>query len=228
MGWIKSLRKGTTGIGYTFETMLGKKEDTLVQPDYKSIEIKVKRRYGKGYITLFNAVPDNKEKVILEIYKKYGISNKNKNYFKTFMINIDSKNYSKQGKHLFKLKVDYLNKVIRLEVYDLNKNKIRDNIYWSFQLLNEKINKKMKNLAIVKADIKKINEEFYYKYYAIHFYEIKSLFEFIKAIDAGYIRITFKISVFDSGEKTGDMDDHGTGFDINEKDILQIYKKKYN
>ena len=28
-GWIKSLRKGDTGIGYTFETLIGKKEENL-------------------------------------------------------------------------------------------------------------------------------------------------------------------------------------------------------
>ena len=222
------MRKGTTGIGYTFESMIGKKEDTLVQPDFKSIEIKVKRRYSKGFITLFNAVPDNKEKMIIEIYKKYGIQNRNKNYFKTFMVNIDSKKYSKQGKHFFKLKVDYDYQVVRLEVYDINKKLIRNDISWSFKLLEEKINKKVKNLAIVKAEIKKQDDEIYYKYYYISFFEIKSPLEFINAIDNGYIRITFKMSVFDSGEKTGDMDDHGTGFDINETDILQIYKKKNN
>ena len=53
-GWIKSLRRGPTGIGYTFETLIGKQEENLPIADFRGIEIKVKRRYSKGNITLFD------------------------------------------------------------------------------------------------------------------------------------------------------------------------------
>ena len=36
MGWIKSLRKGPTGIGYTFEKLIGKDEDSLCCPDFNA------------------------------------------------------------------------------------------------------------------------------------------------------------------------------------------------
>ena len=45
--WIKSLRNGPTGIGYTFETLLNKKEDCQRQPDYQGIEIKTIRYLSK-------------------------------------------------------------------------------------------------------------------------------------------------------------------------------------
>ena len=70
-GWIKSLRKGPTGIGYTFETLLGKPEETFPIADYRGIEIKVKRKYSKGTITLFNAAPDNELFITKQIYEKY-------------------------------------------------------------------------------------------------------------------------------------------------------------
>lgn len=57
MGWIKSGRKGYTGIGYTFEKLLGKDEDALCIPDYNGIEIKTHRKNSKSYITLFNYNP---------------------------------------------------------------------------------------------------------------------------------------------------------------------------
>jgi MvaI/BcnI restriction endonuclease family len=41
-GWIDSLREGTTGIGYTFETLLGIKENNDKRADFKGIEIKCK------------------------------------------------------------------------------------------------------------------------------------------------------------------------------------------
>ena len=39
-GWIKSLRRGDTGVGYTLETKLGIKANSKKKPDYKGIEIK--------------------------------------------------------------------------------------------------------------------------------------------------------------------------------------------
>ena len=53
-GWIKSLRKGDTGVGYTFEKTIGKDEENLPIADYGSIEIKTTRKYSTFYRTLNN------------------------------------------------------------------------------------------------------------------------------------------------------------------------------
>ena len=224
--WTKSLRKGSTGIGYTFETLIGKNEEQFPIADYNGIEIKVKKKYGYGNITLFNAVPDSELFIIKRIYNQYSIQNKNMNYLKTFMLNINSLEKKKYGKHEFILSVDYKNQVIKLNIYKLDGNQIQDNIYWSFKWIEEKINTKIKNLAIVKAEEKKEDDTIYYKYCYINFYEIKSTECFIKLIDDGIISITFKISVFLSGKKEGEMNDHGVGFIIHEKNIDKLYTKK--
>ena len=57
MGLIESKRTGTTGIGYTFETLLGKKEDKNFTPDFMGIEINAKLGYSKSPLTLFNLTP---------------------------------------------------------------------------------------------------------------------------------------------------------------------------
>jgi hypothetical protein len=41
-GWIPTLRLGDTGIGYTFETLLGIRENNDQIADFKGIEIKCK------------------------------------------------------------------------------------------------------------------------------------------------------------------------------------------
>jgi len=41
-GWIETLREGDTGIGYTFETLIGVKENNDKKADFKGIEIKCK------------------------------------------------------------------------------------------------------------------------------------------------------------------------------------------
>jgi len=54
LGWICSLRCGPTGVGYTFETLLGKNEESSSFPDYNGIEIKTHRMRSHSYIGLFN------------------------------------------------------------------------------------------------------------------------------------------------------------------------------
>ncbi len=38
LGEVKSFRRGTTGVGYTFETLLCKKEDQLCKPDFWTLK----------------------------------------------------------------------------------------------------------------------------------------------------------------------------------------------
>jgi MvaI/BcnI restriction endonuclease family len=61
-GWIDSLREGDTGIGYTFESMLGIKENNDRRADFKGIEIKCKSvkegtTIASGKINLFQQGP---------------------------------------------------------------------------------------------------------------------------------------------------------------------------
>lgn len=61
MGYLRTLRPGDTGIGYTLETMLGIAANSRQAPDYKGIELKAKRsRAGAGQnrSTLFSKVPN--------------------------------------------------------------------------------------------------------------------------------------------------------------------------
>ena len=62
-GFIPSLRKGDTGIGYTLETELGISANSSRAPDYRGIEIKSGRMHARRrtassrHITLFSSVP---------------------------------------------------------------------------------------------------------------------------------------------------------------------------
>ena len=51
-GLNKSLREGHTSIGFTFESLINKKEDNFSLPDYNRIEIKTKLGYSKKPLTL--------------------------------------------------------------------------------------------------------------------------------------------------------------------------------
>jgi len=76
-GFIKSLRKGPTGIGYTFETLLNLKENNLALPDIENIEIKAHRDNSNSMITLFTFNKKAWQINPLDAIKKYGSYDEN-------------------------------------------------------------------------------------------------------------------------------------------------------
>ena len=57
-GFIKTLRVGDTGVGFTFESLLGIKSNSSKSPDYKGIEIKTGRESKTIRPNLFSMVPN--------------------------------------------------------------------------------------------------------------------------------------------------------------------------
>ena len=153
MGYVKSSRKGTTGIGKTFEDLIGKTEDSLELPDYHGIEIKTKRGYTKSYINLFNATPKGPNLFeIKTICRKYGYPDKILSNFKVLMTSVYGNLFTLvANRYLFKLQVDYKEQKIWLIITDRNKNILEKEAFWDFAILKEKLERKLKYLALVKA-----------------------------------------------------------------------------
>ena len=227
-GWVESKRKGKTGIGYTFEELLCKKEDNLPIADFQGIEIKTTHNYIKNKIIhLFNATPDGDYLYpIKEIHEKLGYPDKNNPTYKVFNMDVTTKEFTRIGysKKMI-LQVDYKNSKIYLKVIGKNKEYENMKISWSFELLKERIDYKIKKLALVGANTIKENKIEKFKYTGYKMYEIKSFNDFIKCIEEGYIIITFKIGYYKTGNKKGQLHDHGTGFSINYKDIDKLYTR---
>ena len=57
MGWVTTLRPGSTGVGFTLESMLNIQANSSQNPDYKGIEIKSTRESSNVRITLFSKTP---------------------------------------------------------------------------------------------------------------------------------------------------------------------------
>ncbi|MDR0789445.1 MAG: MvaI/BcnI family restriction endonuclease [Bacteroidales bacterium] len=71
-GFIKTMRKGPTGIGYTLETLLGINENNDAHPDIEGAELKAHRTNVKSLITLFTFNNKVWKMPPLEAIKKYG------------------------------------------------------------------------------------------------------------------------------------------------------------
>ena len=231
-GWIESDSNNLGSVGLTFEKMLGIQTNELEFPDFEGIEIKTKRKYSVSYTTLFCCTPTGPHFHEVERLKNlYGYPDSQLKNYNVLNTSIYAKYKNKVGtKYYFELKVDKKQQKIILLVFDYKKILIEDIVYWDFDILKEKLYRKLKYLAFVKADkISKENRN-YFKYYLMKIYKLKDFDTFIKLVEEGIIRISLKIGVFRDGKKKGQIHDHGTSFCIKEDnleklcDLLTIYK----
>ncbi|MDR0725512.1 MAG: MvaI/BcnI family restriction endonuclease [Prevotellaceae bacterium] len=71
-GFVPTMRKGPTGIGYTLETLLGISENNEAHPDVEGAELKAHRTKDNNLITLFTFNNKVWKMSPLEAVKKYG------------------------------------------------------------------------------------------------------------------------------------------------------------
>lgn len=227
IGWIRSIKQGPTGIGATFEKLLGCSENSLEIPDFNGIEIKTKRELSKGYIGLFNMTPTGKYYHEVERLKDtYGYPDKKLRNYKVLNNSVYSDKRTWIGtKFQFMLKLDMNNKIISLCIFDCSGNLIENFIHWDFDEIREKLYRKLKTLAYINAYSKYHNNHEYFYYYKMQIFKLKDFDTFIRLIDNGTIRINFKLGIFRSGKRVGQIHDHGTSFEIKECDLFKLYNK---
>jgi len=225
MGMCKSLRNGTTGIGFTFETLIGKNEDRNPDPDFNGIEIKVKLGYTKSPTTLFCLNPNGHEYVAKYLLEKYGYPDKSDKSLKCLRVEAHSKkNKISANKYILKLKINYELKRIELIILDLNLNIIDSSIYWEFSDLETRLIKKLTYLAYVKGYPYKRNNDTYYKYTNMNIYKLKSFQHFLKLIEENKIHVIFNIGIAKKGPNIGKIEDRGTAFKINNDCIDELFE----
>ena len=227
IGWIKSQRKGYSGIGYTFENLIGKTEESFPTPDYNGIEIKTMRIKSRGVIHLFSIIPDGDYLFPMERIKDI-LGYPDKEYKKYKIINMDFScaEYTKIG--LFRkaiIKVDRNKEKIYIDAINNHGKNLNIDVSWSFKLLKERLYLKLKELVVIKAESKIINKEEYYKYKTIDYYMLKDFNTFLKLIENGTIIIGIKIGIKKDKEHLGQMKSRGTYFSIQENNIEKLYKK---
>lgn len=226
-GYVETSRPGPTGVGKTFEDLLGKKEDRSFEPDFHGIEIKTKQVYSIHNTTLFNLTPLGEEEFeIKRIVREYGYPDKilprNKVFLATIYGNCPS---VVSSRYFMRLKVDYLTKKIRLVVINFDMQLLDDSVYWNFEEIEERLYKKLKYLAIINASKKRENGKDYYHYKSIDFYKLKDFATFLKLIEIGIICVEFHIGVFREGKRKGEIHDRGTSFRIKESNITYLFDK---
>ncbi|MBO5182890.1 MAG: MvaI/BcnI restriction endonuclease family protein [Bacilli bacterium] len=222
-GWIKNSYNGYGSSGVTFEKSLGIQTNNFEIPDFNGIEIKTKISKRENHLTLFSATPDSYLFEIKRIYETYGCKPTHKLSNKSFNISVYTNKMIYYKSNYYKLKVDRASNKIILLVFDKNKDIIDDKTSWSFDLIKEKVTRKINNLFLIYGERKYENRTVYFRYNRYLCFVFKGFEHFLNELEKGNIRICFSIGTFKKGKRKGQMYDHGTSFNISINHLENIF-----
>lgn len=225
MGWVKSKFRGCGAVGQTFEHLLGKDVENSEAPDFMGIEIKTHKETGTYPITLFRATPIGEEEYQIKyLAENFGNQNETFSNRKNLGGTVTSQRKTKFGNHFyFQLKVEEDKQLLRLLVFDENDNLIYDDAYWDFDVLEEKLKRKLGILCYIKADRKFEHNTVYFKYKNIEFFYLKDFKHFIHLLEKGIITVNFCVYAYKNGDKKGEIHDHGTCFRIFPNQLNKLF-----
>ncbi|MBD3340233.1 MAG: hypothetical protein GF353_14060 [Candidatus Lokiarchaeota archaeon] len=213
MGYVIALRRGNTGIGYTFESLIGLAETNIPIPDIGGrFEIKTTRKDSSSLVSLFTfnrGVWIKKQKEIIE---KFGYEDeKGRKALKSTIF------YNRPNSLGLFIDIDETKNVIKLLSSDHQLL-----AEWDVYVIVGVFSSKLSRLLFVLADRRSVQgvEEF-------HFKEAWLLTEpntrsFLKAFKKSLVGIDLRLHL----KENGAVRNRGTGFRMREKDMLELYGKK--
>lgn len=221
MGFVSSRRHHDTGIGKTFEDLMGVDENNLPLPDFGGIEIKTQRAFSSSYITLTTKSPDFPRSANAYLKDTYGYPDPKFPSVSVLHTSFFHSDFNTlKGLWGFKLEVDKSEEKIFIRVKTLKTNIIEDvDIYYNFSTIENIIAKKLKKVVFITAQTKSTPdaEKFYFTK-AILLTDF-TLDKFINLIRTDNIMYDIRIGVYKSGKNIGKPHDHGSGFRIKKENL---------
>jgi hypothetical protein len=206
-GFVKSLRKGPTGIGKTLETYLGIEENNLYLPDLGEIELKAHRDGVDNLITLFTFNRWAWVMDPLQAIKKYGTRDDSGRLGLYFTMS-----FKPNSAGLF-LHTDNGSVSVRhVDGTTLVK--------WNFKDLEEQFNRKIPALILAYAQTEYRGDEEWF-----HFYTAKLLTDTSASILKEQIINEVILIDLRLHDAITHARNHGTGFRVKEKDLPELFKK---
>lgn len=214
MGYIKTMRSGDTGIGFTLETLLGLREtNTRNKQDFSynnvPTELKTQRKSTSSMMTLFTLEPYKggvNDRKLIELFGYLDRSGRD-----ALKVTLTTTGFVPQG-----LGLDFTDD--ELCVIDRDSNR-----YWVWK--RDNLAPKIDSLVIVFANTRGrgANEHFFYN----NAYYLKNLDyqRFFNLFDRGYLVVDLRMHIKDSGS----VRNHGTAFRIRGLDkLLNCYSHREN
>jgi len=226
LGWVRSHRSNSTGIGKTLEDLLMIEENNLDEADIGDVEIKSQRALASSKVTLFTKKPTGPEGANNILRDHYGVQNpKHPELMQMHasMFNYWNQTYKRWG---MRLQPNDDEERIYLEIKDLQTDKMEQFTCWyDYEVIRNIISKKMNILAFVSADSrtgKDGKEEF-------RFTECKLFYggtfeRFLALLKNGKIQYDIRIGSYKTlGKNYGKVHDHGSGFRIARGNLPDLF-----
>lgn len=213
---IKSLRKGSTGVGFTLESLLNIDANSSKKPDFKGIEIKSGRGV-KNRTTLFAQVPDwsmSPCKRSAEILNKYGYFRGDE--FKLYCT-LSTLRVNSQG-----LSFIYNQDKDQLEEWHENKDLVA---VWSGEVLRKRLKEKHTETFWVEAESYFENGQEYFRLKSVTHTKAPVLSQLMPLIQSGIITMDHLIK----RTKAGRVTEKGPLFKLNKTNLNLLFPepKKY-
>ncbi|TWG29512.1 MvaI/BcnI family restriction endonuclease [Geobacillus sp. C56-T2] len=211
-----SNRKHDTGIGKTFEDLIGVEENNNLLVDYKGhIELKSQRQFTGSMLTLFTKQPEPKG-IVNKLKDLYGTPHEKYSQYNILHTTVNAVDFNTyKSKYGFKMEVDREAQKIRFLVKDLQTGKIVNNEgYFDFSVLKEIVETKCKNIAYINAKNRKHGDQEYFIFDKALLLSGLTFDKFINLVENGTIKFDFRVGVYGSGKNLGKPHDHGSAFRI--------------
>ena len=206
-GFVKSLRRGPTGIGKTLETYLGIDENNLYLPDLGEIELKAHRDDVNNLITLFTFNRWAWVMDPLEAVKKYGTPNESGRLGLYFTMS-----FRPNSAGLFLHTDDGTVSVRHVDGSTL--------VRWNFTDLEEQFNRKIPALILAYAQTEYRGDDEWFHFYTARLLTDTSASTIKEQINNEVILIDLRLHDADTHARN-----RGTGFRVREKDLPELFRK---
>ena len=226
-GWIKGISNSDGSVGITFESLLGKKENNSVLPDYNGIELKCSASKYAYPITLFSINFDGPTKYetqrIANLYGKRDTIVKDKNtIYASLKCNSD---YLVYNKYNFRIRIEKKSRKIYLVISDINKKIIEEKCYINYDTLENHLYTKLNYLAMIMASKKSVDGKTYFNYIDLELFKLKSFESFINAIEDDKIKINLILRISKSEANYGNPSYKNLTFSIQKYNLKYIFSK---
>lgn len=206
-GFVRSLRKGPTGIGYTFETLMEIEENNLALPDIENIEIKAHRDNSNSMITLFTFNKKAWQINPLDAIKKYGSFDQNNRLGLYYTMSL-----TPNSAGLFLIVNDE-----QIFVQHTSGEVI---VKWDLSNLVERFVQKIPALLFISAHTEERDGVEYFHFYRGQLMKDTSQNLLSELFKTGNLLVDLRLH--DKGTITRN---HGTGFRVSENNLPQLFKE---
>lgn len=214
MGYVKTLRAGDTGIGYTLETLLGIEENNSPRGDFRGMEIKAFRDSGKEEpgekMNLFLKEPEWIDDLsAAERVQRYGYFDEERQRQALY-----STPRSEENGHGFALSADHGARRVWLVFHG------KRVAFWTAETLAKRLAEKHSAAVFVSARTRGAGRDEEFHYQGVLWCREPSPEAFLQLISAGDVMLELRMHL----EPDGSVRNHGSAFRVRKDRIPALYR----